>query len=63
MYVYFQERDLVAYLFIYQSINVFLVDLCIMSTNLMVLSGANEYFRRYDAFFLPLFPCKLPSFR
>ena len=40
---------------------VFLIDLiCMLSTNLKVLSGANE---RYGAFFLPLFHCKLPSFR
>ena len=42
---------------------VFLIDLCMLSTNLKVLSGANEYFRNYYAFFLPLFLCKLPSFR
>ena len=27
--------------------NVFLIDLCMLRTNLKVLSGANEYFRRY----------------
>ena len=41
----------------------FRIYLCMLCTNLKVLSGANEQFRRYDAFFLPLFFCKLPSFR
>ena len=34
-----------------------------LRTNLKVLSGASKQFRRYDAFFLPLFLRKLPSFR
>ena len=41
----------------------FMIDSCMLSTNLKVLSGADEEFSRYDAFFLPLILWKLNSFR
>ena len=41
-------------------VQIFLIDFALLSVNIKfnmkALSGANENFRRYDAFFFPLFP-------